>query len=177
MFVVSITATTNKIVVVAYNHKTNYSRLKQQFEGYTSQVTNIFDHHPENSFSFRLSSVSVSSLRGRRSKGNGKGIRAQDHVSLAPKTPFPKTPTSSPGRFSLPFQTPAAQANLFGEDGQGRGKCLFLKTTSPPLISSINKNLTTYPPSVHSGSEAEAFSVSDSRFFFFLQKQGEWKAC
>ena len=33
-----------------------------------------------------------SSLRGRRSTGKGKGIRARDHVprvSLAPKTPFP----------------------------------------------------------------------------------------
>ena len=60
------------------------------------------------------------SLRGRRLKGKGKGIRARDHarevslppsshpprVSLTPKTPFPKTP------FSLPFQTPATQATL-----------------------------------------------------------------
>ena len=57
------------------------------------------------------------SLHGRRSKGKGKGIRAWDHargrreegvslppssraprVSLAPKTPFPKTP------FPFPFK-------------------------------------------------------------------------
>ena len=52
------------------------------------------------------------SLRGRRLKGKGKGIRARDHargvslppsshaprISLAPKTPFPKTP------FLFPFK-------------------------------------------------------------------------
>ena len=44
------------------------------------------------------------SQRGRRLKGEGKGIernaRGAPRVSLAPKTPFPKTP----------FQTPATQA-------------------------------------------------------------------
>ena len=58
-------------------------------------------------WSFLSSQVSATtkifpSLRGRRSKGKGKGIRARDHargrreraprVSLAPKTPFSKTP-------------------------------------------------------------------------------------
>ena len=64
-------------------------------------------------FLSRLTRPTGDSLRGRRSKGKGKGIRARDHargrrfpsllpraprVSLATKTPLPKTP------FPFPFK-------------------------------------------------------------------------
>ena len=52
-------------------------------------------------------SPSVTSLRGRRSKGKGKGIRARDHARGRSDSCFPRAPKSP---LPLPLLTPATQA-------------------------------------------------------------------
>ena len=52
-------------------------------------------------------SPSVTSLRGRRSKGKGKGIRARDHARGRSDSCFPRAPKFP---LPLPLLTPATQA-------------------------------------------------------------------
>ena len=57
--------------------------------------------------------MDANSLRGRRSKGKGKGIKAQDHgrglLSFLPRSPH--TLSRAP-KFPLPLSTPATQARM-----------------------------------------------------------------
>ena len=59
------------------------------------------------------------SLRGRRSKGKGKGIRAQDHARPT-RSRAPKFPLALP----LPLLTPATQARSSSKEESPSGLIL-----------------------------------------------------
>ena len=102
------------------------TRHKQQTSGRLRTTNNtlvkrIFKFVPPVSVSFHQSCPSFDNLRGRRSKGKGKGIRARDHargrreegnackeaiVFAIPPTPVSLPPSSRAPRVSLASKTP-----------------------------------------------------------------------